>query len=169
MRNPGALGNAWFVDSIVTVSGAAQECDAIGKVNLRNTAVVGEDFAGFISGFRPGHDASASIKLNTYAPDVLTYTSNSSADGVAVFSEIYYPYGWNAYIDGKKAELFRVNYLLRALNIPAGQHEIRMEFRPESVRKGNILSGIFIGIMYATVLGLIAGTLVRRGRQRKSA
>ena len=169
MRNPGALGNAWFVDSIVTVSGAAQECDAIGKVNLRNTAVVGEDFAGFISGFRPGHDASASIKLNTYAPDVLTYTSNSSADGVAVFSEIYYPYGWNAYIDGKKAELFRVNYLLRALNIPAGQHEIRMEFRPESVRKGNILSGIFIGIMYATVLGLIAGTLIKRGRQRKSA
>ena len=169
MRNPGALGNAWFVDSIVTVSGAAQECDAIGQVNLRNTAVVGEDFAGFISGFRPGHDASASIKLNTYAPDVLTYTSNSSADGVAVFSEIYYPYGWNAYIDGKKVELFRVNYLLRALNIPAGQHEIRMEFRPESVRKGNILSGIFIGIMYATVLGLIAGTLIKRGRQRKSA
>lgn len=169
LRNPGALGNAWFVDSIVSVSGAVEECSAIGQVNLRNTAVVGQDFAGFISGFRPGHDESASIKLNTYAPDVLTYTSNSSADGVAVFSEIYYPYGWNAYIDGQKAELFRVNYILRALNIPAGQHEIRMEFRPESVRKGNILSGIFIGIMYATVLGLIAGTLIKRGRQRKSA
>ena len=86
-----------------------------------------------------------------------------------VFSEIYYPYGWKAYIDGKPAEIFRANYLLRAMNIPAGQHDIRMEFRPDSVRKGNTIASIFIVIMYATVLGSIAGTLIKRGRQRKSA
>ena len=84
-------------------------------------------------------------------------------------SEIYYPYGWKAYIDGKPAEIFRANYLLRAMNIPAGQHEIRMEFRPDSVAKGDKLAITFVLIMYATVLGVIAGTLVKRGRQRKSA
>ena len=109
------------------------------------------------------------IKLTSYAPDVLTYRSQSDSDGTVVFSEIYYPYGWKAYIDGKPADIFRANYLLRAMNIPAGQHEIRMEFRPDSVVKGSKLAKVFILIMYATVLGLIAGTLVRRGRQRKSA
>ena len=151
------------------MSDPVQECAALSSINLKNTAVVGADYSDFITGFRPGHDASARIKLNTYAPDVLTYSSSSAVDGVAVFSEVFYPYGWKAYIDGKKVDIFRVNYLLRAMNIPAGQHEIRMEFRPDSVRKGNIISCIFVGIMYATVLGLIAGTLVRRGRQRKSA
>lgn len=169
LRNPGAMGNAWFVDSIVVVGGPVEECAALGEINLRNTAVLDREFSDFVSGFKPGHVASATVRLNTYAPDVLTYSSSSSADGTAVFSEIYYPHGWKAYIDGEKAEIFRVNYLLRALNIPAGEHEIRFEFRPESVRKGDILSGIFVGIMYATVLSLIAGTLIRRGRQRRSA
>lgn len=169
MRNTGALGNAWFVDTVYVASTPVEECAALGSINLRNSAVVGVDFSDYVNDFRPGHDASASIKLNSYAPDVLTYSSNSSVDGVVVFSEIFYPYGWKAYIDGKKADLFRANYLLRAMNVPAGKHEIRMEFRPDSVRKGDIISGIFIGIMYATVLGLIAGTLIRRGRQRKSA
>jgi len=100
---------------------------------------------------------------------VLTYTSQSSSDGTVIFSEIFYPYGWKAYIDGKPAEIFRANYLLRAMNIPAGQHDIRMEFRPDSVRKGNAVAVIFILIMYATVLGVIAGALIKRGRQRKSA
>lgn len=169
LRNPNAMGNAWFVDSIVVVGGPVEECAALGEINLRNTAVLDREFSDFVSGFKPGHDGSATVRLNTYAPDVLTYSSSSSADGTAVFSEIYYPHGWKAYIDGEKAEIFRVNYLLRALNIPAGEHEIRFEFRPESVRKGDILSGIFVGIMYATVLSLIAGTLIRRGRQRRSA
>ena len=169
LRNPNAMGNAWFVDSIVVVGGPVEECAALGEINLRNTAVLDREFSDFVSGFKPGHDASATVRLNTYAPDVLTYSSSSSVDGTAVFSEIYYPHGWKAYIDGEKAEIFRVNYLLRALNIPAGEHEIRFEFRPESVRKGDILSGIFVGIMYATVLSLIAGTLIRRGRQRRSA
>ena len=168
MRNPAAMGNAWFVDSVVVVPGPVEECAALGSINLRNTAVLDDDFAGFVKDFRPGHDNSANVRLNTYAPDALTYSSSSSADGTIVFSEIYYPYGWKAYIDGKPCDIFRVNYLLRAVNVPAGQHEIRFEFRPDSVKKGNLVSGLFIGIMYLTLLALIAGTLVRKGRQPKS-
>lgn len=168
MRNPGALGNAWYASSLSLASTPNDECSALGKVDLSSTIVVGDDFKQYVSGFKPAAEGS-SIRLTSYAPDVLTYQSQSTADGTVVFSEIYYPYGWKAYIDGKPAEIFRANYLLRAMNIPAGQHEIRMEFRPDSVRKGNTIASIFIVMMYAIVLGLIAGTLIKRGRQRKSA
>ena len=168
MRNPGALGNAWYVSSLSLAETPNQECEALGKVDLSTTMVVGDDFKQYVDGFRPAAQGS-SIKLSSYAPDVLTYTSQSTADGTVVFSEIYYPYGWKAYIDGKPADIFRANYLLRAMNIPAGQHEIRMEFRPDSIRLGNTVSTLFIVIMYSTVLGLIIGTLVKRRQQRKSA
>ena len=168
MRNPGALGNAWYVTNIVQAKNPNEECASLGKVDLSNTIVVGDDFKEYVAGFKPAAEGS-SIKLTSYLPDALTFKSQSSADGTVVFSEIYYPYGWKAYIDGKPADIFRANYLLRAMNIPAGQHDIRMEFRPDSVRKGNTIASIFIVIMYTTVLGLIAGTLVKRGRQRKSA
>ena len=168
MRNPDALGNAWYVTNILQANNPNEECAALGKVDLSNTIVVGDDFKEYVAGFKPAAQGST-IKLTSYLPDALTFQSNSSADGTVVFSEIYYPYGWKAYIDGKPAEIFRANYLLRAMNIPAGQHDIRMEFRPDSVRKGNTIASIFIVIMYATVLGLIAGTLIKRGRQRKSA
>lgn len=168
MRNPGALGNAWYVNEVVNAQTPTEECSAIGTVDLSSTMVVGDDFKQYVAGFKPAAPGST-ITLTSYLPDVLTYKSNSSADGTVVFSEIFYPYGWKAYIDGKPAEIFRANYLLRAMNIPAGQHDIRMEFRPDSVRKGNIIASVFIVIMYAIVLGLIAGTLIKRGRQRKSA
>jgi len=168
MRNPAALGNAWYVTELVHARDAGEECSALGKVDLATTMVIGNDFKQYADGFRPAAEGS-SIKLTSYAPDVLTYKSQSSANGTVVFSEIYYPYGWKAYIDGKPADIFRANYLLRAMNIPAGNHDIRMEFRPDSVRKGNAIATVFIVIMYATVLGVIAGALIRRGRQRKSA
>lgn len=168
MRNPGALGNAWYVTELIHARTATEECNALGQVDLASTIVIGNDFKQYADGFKPAAEGS-SIKLTSYAPDVLTYKSQSSADGTVVFSEIFYPYGWKAYIDGKPADIFRANYLLRAMNIPAGNHDIRMEFRPDSVRKGNIIASVFIVIMYAIVLGLIAGTLIKRGRQRKSA
>ncbi|MBR5707154.1 MAG: YfhO family protein [Bacteroidaceae bacterium] len=168
MRNPGALGNAWYVSSLVNANTPVDECTSIGSVDLANTIVVGDDFKQYVADFKPAAQGSE-IQLTSYAPDVLTYKSQSSSDGTVVFSEIFYPYGWKAYIDGKPADIFRANYLLRAMNIPAGQHDIRMEFRPDSIRKGTTISIICIMIMYAAVLGLIAGTLVKRGRQRKSA
>lgn len=168
MRNPGALGNAWFAKQIVKANNPNEECNALGQVDLATTMVVGDDFKQYVSDFKPAADGSI-IKLTSYLPDALTYTSQSPSGGTVVFSEIFYPYGWKAYIDGKPAEIFRANYLLRAMNIPAGQHDIRMEFRPDSVRKGNIIACVFIVMMYAIILGLIAGTLIKRYRQRKSA
>ena len=85
----------------------------------------------------------------------MTYTSNCAYDKIAVFSEIYYPYGWKAYIDGTPVDHFRVNYLLRALNIPAGKHDIRFEFRPDSVMKGYKVSFAFIGVMYLILISSI--------------
>lgn len=168
MRNPGALGNAWYVTSLVNAATPVDECMSLGKVDLSNTIVVGDDFKQYVDGFKPAAEGS-SIVLTEYKPDMLTYRTQSTADGTVVFSEIFYPYGWYAYIDGKPADIFRANYLLRAMNIPAGQHEIRMEFRPDSVRKGTTLASVFIVLMYGIIAGVIAGTLVRRGRQRKSA
>lgn len=168
MRNPGALGNAWYVKTLSLAQTPNEECTAIGKVDLASTIVVGNDYRQYVDGFKPAANGST-ISLTSYTPNALTYKSQSSADGTVVFSEIFYPYGWKAYIDGKPADIFRANYLLRAMNIPAGQHEIRMEFRPDSVTKGDRIAISFVLIMYATVLCVIAGTLVKRGRQRKSA
>ena len=103
--------------------------------------------------------------MNHYAPNRLDYTSNSAVDKTAVFSEIYYPYGWKVSIDGEPAEHFRVNYTLRALNIPAGEHNIVFSFEPDSIRKGNILSVICIGVMVLTLIGAI----VQCVRKRKSS
>ena len=168
MRNPAALGNAWYVPSLTLAATPQEECAALGKVDLATTIIVGEDYKQYVADFNPAASGS-SIELTSYAPDVLTYKSSSSQDGTVVFSEIFYPYGWKAYIDGNPADIFRANYLLRAMNIPAGQHEIRMEFRPDSIAKGDLIAIVCVLIMYAIVLGLIAGTLVKRGRQRKSA
>ncbi|HZK02968.1 MAG TPA: YfhO family protein [Bacteroidaceae bacterium] len=160
--NPNALGNAWRVDSILVVSTPDQECAALGVIDLSRVAVLDEEFYSFVSEFQSGSDQSAKIDLTSYAPDVLTYNFEAEKDALIVFSEIYYPYGWKAYIDGEKVDVFRVNYLLRALNIPAGTHDIRFEFRPDSVKKGNILSAIFIFIMYAVVLVLIGRGIYSR-------
>ena len=168
MRNPGALGNAWYVTSLNVVNTPLQECESLGKTDLASTIIVGDDYKEYVKDFKPAANGST-ITLTSYAPDALSYKSQSSADGTVVFSEIFYPYGWKAYIDGKPAEIFRANYLLRAMNIPAGQHDIRMEFRPDSVRLGNTVATFFICIMYSVIVGVVAGTVVKRRRQRKSA
>lgn len=169
MLNPDALGNAWFVDTLLVAENPIEECDALGRINLRTQAVLDREFQENVRDFQYGSGAGSTISLNTYAPDALTYSADAKRDGVAVFSEIYYPYGWKAYVDGKETDIFRVNYLLRAINVPAGSHDIRFEFRPDSVRKGDMLSVFCVVLMYAVVIALTAGTLIRARRQRKSA
>lgn len=166
-RNPEAFGNAWFVDSLVVVNTPNEECAALNEIDLRHTAVLDDDFASFTEGFVPGNDAAASIRLSSYAPDALEYQSFSKKDGTVVFSEIYYPYGWKAYIDGKPVEHFRVNYALRALNVPAGNHDIRFEFRPDSVYKGGRLSVVCAILMYVVmaVLALRAALICYKRRK----
>ena len=136
---------------IITVAGMSSRFNKDTKEDLD----VGRTGEILVQGFNPVPDSAANIHLTSYAPDVLEYTSSSSLAKTAVFSEIYYPYGWKAYIDGQPTEIFRANYILRALNIPAGEHQIRFEFRPDTVYKGNKVSIACLILMLAFVAGSI--------------
>ena len=167
MLNEERLGNAWFVDEVRLVDTPNQESDALRVIEPATVAVTDKIFADFVAASTTPTDPTAHIELTSYAPDVLTYKSNCAYDKVAVFSEIYYPYGWKAYIDGIPVEHFRVNYLLRALNIPAGNHDIRFEFRPDSVIKGNVISAVFIFVMVGAIVASILFSCWRSCRTRE--
>ena len=168
-RNPMALGNAWFVEKLEVVDGARAESDSLSTIDLSKTAVLDREFAAFAANPEPGIAPDAEVHLTSYSPKTLTYESNSSQDGTIVFSEIYYPYGWKAFIDDTPTDHFRVNYLLRALNVPAGKHSITFTFDPDSIRKGDAIATVCVILMYALILFLIAGTVVRRVRKNQHA
>lgn len=163
--NPNAMGNAWFVDTIRFTQTPDEECEAIGQINLHTTAVVDEKYKDLVKNTSVPTDTTASIHLTSYTPDVLNYEYTSSTEGTVVFSEIFYPYGWKAYIDNKPTEHFRADYTLRALQVPAGKHAIRFEFRPDSVTKGEKISYAFIILMLTATLGLIVFDILRRRKQ----
>lgn len=165
--NPNAMGNAWFVDSVVLANTPNEESDALNTINLHNTLVTDVKFQDFVKDFKPCHDSSATIKLTAYAPDYVEYDYTAAKDGIAVFSEVYYPYGWKAYIDGQPSDHFRANYTLRAMNVPAGQHHIRFEFRPDTVEKWGKVSVACAYIMGLTILGFVGFGIFRMVRRRK--
>jgi hypothetical protein len=140
VRNPFALGNAWFVNEIKIVENADKEILALKDFDPAKTAVVDQKFNDQVKGFQGTPDSTASIRLTDYRANHLTYASNTSSDQMAVFSEIYYHSGWNAYIDGKSAPYFRANYILRAMKIPAGQHKIEFKFEPAIYKTGEMIS-----------------------------
>ena len=162
--NPDAQGNAWFVGRLIAVDGARAEIDALGTIDLRTEAVLDREFASSVSDFEPGVAPDASVRLTAFTPKQLDYEYTSSAPGTLVFSEIYYPYGWKATIDGQPASHFRVNYLLRALNVPAGTHQVRFLFDPDSVRKGDTLSTICVVVMYLAILAIIGMAVFNKKR-----
>jgi len=128
--NPEAFGNAWFVQNTKTVNTNDEEFAALGKTNLRSTAIINSEFTLTTAATA---DSTAQIKLTSYKPNELVYTSTSAKNGLVVFSEVYYPDGWHLSIDGEEAPIIRANYVLRAAEIPAGKHEIKMTFSPETV------------------------------------
>lgn len=162
--NPDAMGNAWFVESVVEVPDADAESAALMEYDLGKVAVVEASEAGKVACKNPG--AKGEVKLTSYSPKALSYEYSTDADGVVVFSEIYYPYGWKASIDGQAAEHFRANYLLRAMNVPAGEHRIDFVFDPDSVKKGETLALASIIMMYLSVAGAVAFAVVRRRKQQ---
>lgn len=168
VENPNAYGNAWFVDSVVLANTPNEESDALNTINLRNTLVTDVKFADFVNDFCPNHDETAKIQLTKYAPDFVEYDYTKATDGIAVFSEIYYPYGWKAYIDGKYAEHFRANYTLRAMNVPAGQHHIRFEFRPDTIEKWGKVSVACSYLIYLSILGIAGVGVFKMVRKRNT-
>jgi hypothetical protein len=166
--NPDAMGNAWFVDSLMVVNTPNEECDALDSLNLRKAAVVdASKFGDYIADFTPHHDSTAKVTFLSYKPNKLEYKTNATQEGLVVFSEVYYPYGWHAYIDDKPAEHFRVNYILRAMKVPAGEHHIRFVFDPDTIRKYEPISMICIAIVYLTIIGAIVWFFIQRKKQRK--
>ena len=138
--NPDALGNAWFVDSVMIVDNADQEIAALSKLNPKTKVVVDKRFENLITKKLYANDTLSAISLTKYEPNHLTYDINASSDKLAVFSEIYYDKGWNAYLDGKITPHFRANYVLRAMQIPAGSHKLEFKFEPQSYVTGEKIS-----------------------------
>ncbi|MCU4162478.1 YfhO family protein [Carboxylicivirga caseinilyticus] len=150
--NPSYMGNAWFVNKVKIVANADEEIAAIGGVNLHTTAVVDERFTDQVNGYS-ADSIQGSINLMSYAPNKLIFETNTPQKQIAVFSDVYYDKGWNAYIDGNKVEHFRANYVLRGLMIPEGSHTIEFKFEPKSFYTGQWLAAI----SSILILLLIAG------------
>lgn len=167
MQNPDALGNAWFVDTITYVADANAEMKALDSLDTRHKAVADKQFAatlGQASAIAPGD----TIYETKYAPNRLNYRSVSAKGGLAVFSEIYFPWGWTATIDGKEVPIGRVNYVLRSLRIPAGEHNIQFEFDPKSIHVTNDISIASIILIYLLCAGALAVVVVKIVRKRRS-
>ena len=164
MLNPQAMGNAWLVDSMVWVDGARAEMDALDPAltDLRRQAVADRSFATALPG-QPSLAPGDTIYMTYYSPNTLKYHVSTAAGGVGVFSEVYFPWGWKATVDGNEVPLARVNYILRALAIPAGSHESVMTFAPESVRRSSAAAYACVTLIY---LLLAAGIFVECRRWR---
>lgn len=163
--NPYAYGNAWFVDKVQYVDNANQEIEAISNILPTETAVVDARFKDILKGVTEGYkDSLSSIQLKNYEPNRLVYETNNAKDGIAVFSEIYYPDGWQVTIDGKPADIARANYILRTMYVPAGKHTIEMRFDPTSL---HITESIAYGALALLLIGIIAVVLIARKKQSK--
>lgn len=165
IENPYAFGNAWFVDKVQYVNNANEEIDAIGQVDLQQTAIVDSKFKAALKEVNEGYkDSLSTIRLTGYEPNQLVYETSSPKDGVVVFSEIYYP-GWTATIDGKPADIARADYILRAMNVPAGKHTIEMRFDPQSL---HVTEGIAYGAMALLLIGVIILVWINRKKYGES-
>lgn len=132
------------------------EIDALAAVDLKNTAVIHTEFDPLLSGFKPELDTNSLIELNSYAPNHLVYNAKLGKPGLAVFSQIWYTKGWNAYLNGEKAPLIRANYILRALKLPAGEHTVEMKFEPQVWRIGQTISLISSLLLILLGIGAMA-------------
>lgn len=162
LQNPYVQGNAWFVDKVDYVDNANQEIDRVGKIDLHHEAVADKQFSEQL-GKAVKQDGTSMAVIKSYEPNHLTYEVNSDKGGVLVFSEIYYP-EWTATVDGQKAELGRVNYILRALSVKPGKHEVVLDFHPASIRTTETLAYCSYGIL---ALLIAAGAVMERRKNKE--
>ena len=171
----GLIGGAICVDHqiVAFTFGAPINHDTFGvhvekaNVNYEGAyAVINKEFQSIIQDKGFNFDENASIQLTSYAPNKLEYKTSAADEQLAVFSEVYYPKGWNVYVDGKPGELFRADYILRAMIVPAGEHVITFEYKPQSYFMGAKISAISSGILLLALLGCIAYYMIRNYKKK---
>lgn len=155
LQNPEAMGNAWIVDEVKYVDGADAEMAALGNINVASTAVADAKYREILGGGTPKMPGDT-IYETSYAPNRLTYHTSSAKGGVAVLSEIYFPWGWHATVDGQETEIGRVNYMLRAVRIPAGKHTLELRYEPQSLKTTTATAYAAIIAIYLLVIGAVA-------------
>jgi hypothetical protein len=170
IKNKGANGNAWFVSSIKTVSNANDEMTSLGKLNSKKEALLNsKDFPQMVNSIKKSYtlDSTDQISMTKYDVNRIEYSSSSKNELPAIFSEIWYPEGWNCYIDGKKTDkLFRANYILRGAIIPAGKHKIEWKFEPQSYITGSKVSLAGSILLLVFTMGIILFNLIKNLKPR---
>lgn len=164
VQNPNAMGNAWLVDSLLFVDTPNEESDALWNIDLHTTAVADKKFENIL---KTNLLTKGEITLTDYRPSRLTYEVSVSGEKTAVFSEIFYPHGWHAYIDGNEVPIGRVNYVLRAITIPAGNHTIMMEFVPDALKldKFSLTCVILVILLTLGGIGLAIYKVYTKGKK----
>lgn len=155
LKNTAAMGNAWFAETIQLVENADEEILQLNNIDPKTKVLIDKRFQDEVADFKPIKDTLASIKLTAYEPNYLKYTTKNSKQGLAVFSEIYYPKGWEVYIDKKPAKYFRANYVLRAMIIPEGTHEVEWYFAPKELEITQTISSISSFSLLLLALGTL--------------
>lgn len=166
-RNPNAFGPVWLVKAVRFVPTADAEMNALNTLDLKDTAVARQQFASQVKG-QPQFDSTATIKVDKYLNDLITYNFSANTNQFAVFSEVYYSHGWNAYIDGKKSDYIKVDYALRGMSIPAGKHTIEFRFEPQSYKTANTLMLTSTIIAYLLLIAAIASEFLKRRKTANS-
>jgi uncharacterized membrane protein YfhO len=157
--NMNTYGNAWFVNKFDMVETADQEISSLRKNDLSKTAIINKkQFADYLSALPSDQiyaEDSSAVVLTDYKPNHITYQARAFRDRLAVFSEIYYPKGWQAYLDGKEVEHICADYILRAMVIPAGDHKIEFKFDPTSVRVGKIIAAVASTLILLALIAFV--------------
>lgn len=167
IENRSALGNAWIVQDYEYVNNANEEIAGLKRIDPAETAVINKQFEPILGERGFNYDESATIELTHYAPNHMEYKSSATDDQLALFSEVYYPQGWEVTVDGKPAEHFRANYILRAMIVPAGEHSIVFEFKPKSYYTGATISAISSSLLILLLIGTLIGNAVCCSRRKK--
>lgn len=162
--NKNALGNAWFVDRVILVNNANEELAEINSFNPAREAVIDKSFQNQIKASSYTVTEDDKIGVVSYLPDEIVYKSSASSEQLAVFSEVYYPLGWKCYVDGKESNYFRTDYVLRGMIVPAGNHEIKFEFKPSSYIVGNKISLASSVLLILLIAGYFVNGLVKKAK-----
>ena len=165
LKNNNAFGNAWFVNNFTVVQNADEEIAALENIDPENTALIDQRFANYVEGKSFQKDNNGSITLTEYEPNYLKYSAKAGTEQLAVFSDIYYADGWKAYIDGKEVPHFRVDYVLRALVLPAGEHTVEFKFHPDSYYTGNKISLASSLLLLLAIIGYAFSEYRKRSKK----